>query len=151
MEQIAANEGDNTEAPLGTTQFAPDTKAVAQAIVSLLHPMTSDIKDLADAQRHGSTDNTSHSATDSDEAYNPSENVILTGFMGDSTIPSGCSEQRHSLLPARRSSSPQDLGWSTSEVIPVDDSEELSREKLQQRLLRSLEGISARLHDRYGA
>jgi hypothetical protein len=158
MEHVAPNEGDNREASLGATQFTPETKAVVQAIVGLLHPMTGDIKDLAAAQSHGLTDNAGDFAAGSQstgDIYDQREDVIMTGFMGDSTTaatpPSEFGEQRHTLSPARRSSSPRVLGWPTSDVIPVDVSEASSREKMQQRLLRSLEGISAQLHGKYGA
>jgi hypothetical protein len=160
-ETVAANEGNNIsiEPPSSATLFAPETKAVAQAIVSLLRPMASDIKDMANAQIRGAIDDTSESAADcqrSGYSYGLSEEVIMTDFIDGSSNSnppsSGFGEQRRTLSPARRSSSQGYDGWSTCGVIPVDLSGASNREnETRQRLLRSLEGISAHLHDEYNA
>lgn len=123
--------------------FSPESKAVAQAIVSLLRPMIGDIKELAESQSHHAD---GHRTESSDSACH---GIIATGLDEEDTTTwaTGLIHQQHILSSSSdHSSQTNHLQSPLPLVIPCDDSEtRIPSSEAHRSLLNNLENLSAYL------
>ena len=125
------------EAPSGPAPFSPDTKAVAQAIVSLLRPMIGDIKDLADTRVDDVGEDLMAGANDHEPLYGGLDGSNL------SIISSNLTEGQYMTSSSEENRSRSER---SSEIIPVDISQACTNDEARQSLLKSLESLSTYLH-----
>lgn len=120
--------------------FSPESKAVAQAIVSLLRPMIGDIKELAESQSHHAD---GHRTESSDSACH---GIIATGLDEEDTM-TRATGQVNQLSPlSNYSSQTNHLQSPLPLVIPCDDSEtRIPSSEAHRSLLNNLENLSAYL------